>query len=158
MCQIYDSHSLTALLTACHMRAGAAGSCHERVLGSDAWTNGLGQTRLWPDVRKLELFGRNHNRHEGWVTLGNQLEKTVVREKWLNERLAAMGKNEGLLLPVDVNDIVEVGDSADELAQIGALPETTALPQITAGAVDDADNSSTPGAADATKSLISTLP
>jgi len=29
--------------------------------------------RLSPGTRKIELFGRAHNRRPGWLTLGNQL-------------------------------------------------------------------------------------
>eukprot|EP00743_Colponemidia_sp_Colp-15_P006993 GILK01007547.1.p1 GENE.GILK01007547.1~~GILK01007547.1.p1 ORF type:complete len:523 (-),score=80.31 GILK01007547.1:38-1570(-) len=29
--------------------------------------------RMHPNGRKIELFGRSHNRHHNWVTLGNQL-------------------------------------------------------------------------------------
>mgnify|MGYP001174365600 CR=1 FL=1 len=34
--------------------------------------------RLAPGTRKLELFGRPHNVHKGWTTLGNQLGKSQV--------------------------------------------------------------------------------
>ena len=34
--------------------------------------------RLAPGQRKLELFGRPHNVHKGWTTLGNQLGKTCA--------------------------------------------------------------------------------
>jgi len=36
--------------------------------------------RLSPGTRKLELFGRPHNCHVGWVTLGNQLDGINVVE------------------------------------------------------------------------------
>ena len=35
--------------------------------------------RLAPGTRKLELFGRPHNVHKGWTTLGNQLGKSQAR-------------------------------------------------------------------------------
>ena len=34
--------------------------------------------RLAPGVRKVEIFGRPHNVHKGWTTLGNQLGKSQV--------------------------------------------------------------------------------
>ena len=34
--------------------------------------------RMTPGTRKLELFGRKHNCKPGWLTLGNQLEGTVL--------------------------------------------------------------------------------
>jgi len=34
--------------------------------------------RLAPGSRKLELFGRPHNVHPGWMTLGNQLEGVKI--------------------------------------------------------------------------------
>eukprot|EP01062_Namystynia_karyoxenos_P022476 TRINITY_DN1863_c0_g1_i1.p1 TRINITY_DN1863_c0_g1~~TRINITY_DN1863_c0_g1_i1.p1 ORF type:complete len:705 (+),score=263.29 TRINITY_DN1863_c0_g1_i1:78-2117(+) len=39
--------------------------------------------RLCPDGRKLELFGRNHNIRDGWVTLGNQLAGVHIIEPQL---------------------------------------------------------------------------
>lgn len=36
--------------------------------------------RLCPGARKIELFGRMHNRRPGWVTLGNQLPSTRLVE------------------------------------------------------------------------------
>ena len=47
--------------------------------------------RLAPGSRKLELFGRPHNVHKGWTTLGNQLGKTCITEPWLREHLLAEG-------------------------------------------------------------------
>ena len=47
--------------------------------------------RLAPGSRKLELFGRPHNVHKGWTTLGNQLGKSQVAEPWLRERLLEEG-------------------------------------------------------------------
>ena len=47
--------------------------------------------RLAPGERKLELFGRPHNVHKGWTTLGNQLGKTCITEPWLREHLLAEG-------------------------------------------------------------------
>jgi len=43
--------------------------------------------RLSPGTRKLELFGRQHNVHPGWVTLGNQLDGVHVLEPFLQEKL-----------------------------------------------------------------------
>ena len=34
--------------------------------------------RLCPGGRKLELFGRPHNRCPGWITVGNQLPGTYL--------------------------------------------------------------------------------
>jgi len=47
--------------------------------------------RLAPGTRKLELFGRPHNVHKGWTTLGNQLGKTCITEPWLREHLLREG-------------------------------------------------------------------
>jgi len=47
--------------------------------------------RLAPGTRKLELFGRPHNVHKGWTTLGNQLGKSQISEPWLRERLLDEG-------------------------------------------------------------------
>jgi hypothetical protein len=47
--------------------------------------------RLAPGQRKLELFGRPHNIHKGWTTLGNQLGKTCITEPWLREHLLKEG-------------------------------------------------------------------
>jgi mRNA (2'-O-methyladenosine-N6-)-methyltransferase len=37
--------------------------------------------RLSPGTRKLEIFGRQHNRQPGWLTLGNQLPGTNIDDK-----------------------------------------------------------------------------
>lgn len=46
--------------------------------------------RLAPGQRKIEIFGRKHNTHPGWITLGNQLGDTRLVEpdviKRYNER------------------------------------------------------------------------
>ena len=47
--------------------------------------------RLAPGTRKLELFGRPHNVHKGWTTLGNQLGRSQVSEPWLREHLLREG-------------------------------------------------------------------
>ena len=47
--------------------------------------------RLAPGQRKLELFGRPHNIHKGWTTLGNQLGKSQITEPWLRQRLLDEG-------------------------------------------------------------------
>ena len=47
--------------------------------------------RLAPGQRKLELFGRPHNIHKGWTTLGNQLGKSQIPEPWLRQRLLDEG-------------------------------------------------------------------
>ncbi len=47
--------------------------------------------RLAPGTRKLELFGRPHNVHKGWTTLGNQLGRSQVTEPWLREHLLREG-------------------------------------------------------------------
>jgi mRNA (2'-O-methyladenosine-N6-)-methyltransferase len=39
--------------------------------------------RLSPGTRKLELFGRPHNTHAGWITLGNQLDGVRLLEPQL---------------------------------------------------------------------------
>ena len=47
--------------------------------------------RLAPGVRKVEIFGRPHNVHKGWTTLGNQLGKSQICEPWLRERVLTDG-------------------------------------------------------------------
>jgi len=42
--------------------------------------------RLSPGGRKLELFGRPHNRCPGWITLGNQLPGTYLTDKDILEK------------------------------------------------------------------------
>ena len=37
-------------------------------------------------TRKLELFGRSHNVHPGWITLGNQLGSTRLLDPILKEK------------------------------------------------------------------------
>eukprot|EP00992_Anisonema_acinus_P000658 TRINITY_DN10241_c0_g1_i1.p1 TRINITY_DN10241_c0_g1~~TRINITY_DN10241_c0_g1_i1.p1 ORF type:complete len:190 (+),score=31.09 TRINITY_DN10241_c0_g1_i1:2-571(+) len=41
--------------------------------------------RCCPDGRKLEIFGRNHNIHDGWLVLGNQLDGVHLTEPPLLE-------------------------------------------------------------------------
>ena len=42
--------------------------------------------RLCPLGRKVEIFGRKHNRRNGWITLGNQLGDTFLHEPNLQSR------------------------------------------------------------------------
>ena len=42
--------------------------------------------RLTPGTRKLEVFGREHNLKDGWMTLGNQLPAYNIIEKDVLER------------------------------------------------------------------------
>lgn len=42
--------------------------------------------RLSPGTRKLELFGRPHNIHDGWLTLGNQLDGVAIVEEDVKRR------------------------------------------------------------------------
>jgi len=42
--------------------------------------------RLSPSTRKIEIFGRPNNLHDGWLTLGNQLSRTELTEPDLIER------------------------------------------------------------------------
>lgn len=37
-------------------------------------------------VRKLEMFGRKHNRRRGWITIGNQLDGIRLFERDVVER------------------------------------------------------------------------
>lgn len=37
-------------------------------------------------VRKLEMFGRKHNRRKGWMTIGNQLDGVRLFERDVVER------------------------------------------------------------------------
>lgn len=41
--------------------------------------------RIFPDGRKLEMFARNHNIHEGWVSVGNQIDGVHLTEPQLLE-------------------------------------------------------------------------
>ena len=50
-----------------------------------------GAAAVAPGQRKLELFGRPHNIHKGWTTLGNQLGKSQITEPWLRQRLLDEG-------------------------------------------------------------------
>jgi mRNA (2'-O-methyladenosine-N6-)-methyltransferase len=43
--------------------------------------------RLSPGTRKLEIFGRAHNCHKGWITLGNQLPGRYIVEPELVAKL-----------------------------------------------------------------------
>lgn len=55
---------------------------------------GIIERLVGPRVKKLEIFGRQHNTRPGWVTIGNQLEGTHLLEeelswrydKWLGSR------------------------------------------------------------------------
>ncbi|GME73493.1 unnamed protein product [Ambrosiozyma monospora] len=42
---------------------------------------GMIERLVGPRARKLEFFGRQHNTRPGWITIGNQLEKTNLVEK-----------------------------------------------------------------------------
>merc|ERR1711971_457233 len=42
--------------------------------------------RMFPNCLKLELFGRPHNVHENWVTLGNQLDGVRLCDEELVRR------------------------------------------------------------------------
>lgn len=42
--------------------------------------------RIKPGGIKVELFSRPHNRWPGWVSLGNQLPGTFIRDKILLEK------------------------------------------------------------------------
>eukprot|EP00727_Mastigamoeba_balamuthi_P011830 m51a1_g727 putative n6-adenosine-methyltransferase mt-a70-like (780) ;mRNA; r:466016-468870 len=42
--------------------------------------------RMSPGTRKLELFGRMHNTHKGWITLGNQLQGTKLFDQEILRR------------------------------------------------------------------------
>jgi len=57
--------------------------------------------RLAPGARKLEMFGRPHNVHKGWTTLGNQLGKSQISEPWLRQRLL----DEGVYNEEDLTDL-----------------------------------------------------
>ncbi|KAJ3328319.1 N6-adenosine-methyltransferase subunit mettl3 [Blyttiomyces sp. JEL0837] len=43
--------------------------------------------RLSPGTKKLEIFGRQHNTRAGWITLGNQLEESVLYDGEMRERV-----------------------------------------------------------------------
>eukprot|EP00965_Chrysotila_dentata_P218054 6190382-Pleurochrysis_carterae.AAC.2 len=51
--------------------------------------------RLAPGARKLELFGRPHNVHKGWTTLGNQLGKTQRHRAAICSNLSCVDLLEG---------------------------------------------------------------
>jgi mRNA (2'-O-methyladenosine-N6-)-methyltransferase len=42
--------------------------------------------RISPGTRKLEIFGRQHNCQNNWVTLGNQLNNSNIWEPDMKER------------------------------------------------------------------------
>eukprot|EP01118_Nematostelium_gracile_P013154 TRINITY_DN4935_c0_g1_i5.p1 TRINITY_DN4935_c0_g1~~TRINITY_DN4935_c0_g1_i5.p1 ORF type:complete len:179 (+),score=54.04 TRINITY_DN4935_c0_g1_i5:73-609(+) len=52
--------------------------------------------RLSPGTRKLELFGRQHNVHPGWVTLGNQLDGNNIVEQDVLDKMKAKGMTDVL--------------------------------------------------------------
>ncbi|KAI9359574.1 MT-A70-domain-containing protein [Zopfochytrium polystomum] len=45
--------------------------------------------RLCPGVPKLEIFGRQHNTREGWLTLGNQLQGSCVHDPKIRASVSA---------------------------------------------------------------------
>ncbi|ODV87722.1 hypothetical protein CANARDRAFT_183026, partial [[Candida] arabinofermentans NRRL YB-2248] len=47
---------------------------------------GIVDRLVGPRVRKLEIFGRQHNTRPGWFTIGNQLDGTHIVEKEIAER------------------------------------------------------------------------
>ncbi|TPX39483.1 hypothetical protein SeMB42_g06354 [Synchytrium endobioticum] len=49
--------------------------------------------RLSPGTRKLEIFGRQHNTRDGWMTLGNQLDGVRIVEPDVLERYSAAYPN-----------------------------------------------------------------
>jgi len=52
--------------------------------------------RLSPGTRKLEIFGREHNLQDGWMTLGNQLPGHNIVEKDVLERFKKRYPNDDL--------------------------------------------------------------
>lgn len=51
--------------------------------------------RLSPGTRKLEIFGRMHNVHPSWITLGNQLAGVKLSDLELKKRVeTALAKKE----------------------------------------------------------------
>ena len=42
--------------------------------------------RISPGTRKIEIFARAHNKHPGWISLGNQLDGTVLVEPLVRKR------------------------------------------------------------------------
>lgn len=46
--------------------------------------------RLSPGTRKLEMFARTHNLRPGWVSLGNQLEKVIIKDPEMKARYEAV--------------------------------------------------------------------
>ncbi|KAI8808154.1 MT-A70-domain-containing protein [Cladochytrium replicatum] len=54
--------------------------------------------RLAPGTRKLEIFGRQHNTRDGWVTLGNQLDGIRIYEPEMVERFNQRYPSEGVQL------------------------------------------------------------
>ena len=74
--------------------------------------------RLAPGQRKLELFGRPHNVHKGWTTLGNQLGKTCITEPWLRDHLLA----EGVFVEDDLHKLPDPPDDPIVPPWGGKLP------------------------------------
>ena len=58
--------------------------------------------RLSPGTRKLEIFGRPHNVHPNWVTLGNELDGVWLFEDDLVQRFKSRYPN-GLVMPEESN-------------------------------------------------------
>jgi len=65
--------------------------------------------RMFPNVLKLELFGRPHNVHDNWITCGNQLdgarisEEEICRrynEEFPNERINVFKRNREEVIPM----------------------------------------------------------
>merc|ERR1712176_1613548 len=46
--------------------------------------------RMFPNCQKLELFGRPHNVHENWITLGNQLDGVRICDEEIVRRYNAL--------------------------------------------------------------------
>eukprot|EP01062_Namystynia_karyoxenos_P022477 TRINITY_DN1863_c0_g2_i1.p1 TRINITY_DN1863_c0_g2~~TRINITY_DN1863_c0_g2_i1.p1 ORF type:complete len:731 (+),score=273.52 TRINITY_DN1863_c0_g2_i1:70-2193(+) len=81
--------------------------------------------RLCPDGRKLELFGRNHNIRDGWLTLGNQLQGMSITEpqlrddfnRWVEEAYTSPAGND--LGPEAPNPFADSRANRKRLAELG---------------------------------------
>ena len=79
--------------------------------------------RMFPNSLKVEIFGRPHNTHSNWVTLGNQLRGVHLCTSELVENYNKYNLLEGELPceAFDPNDPHEANKAADEVGLFGTL-------------------------------------
>merc|ERR1711964_965193 len=61
--------------------------------------------RMWPASMKIELFGRQHNCMDNWITLGNQLPGANLCNEALHQRYCKMVGRDDIPLGVGLADI-----------------------------------------------------